>query len=29
VWNVWNWEDVSLRFKAAVKLDVKLKGAAR
>jgi Fe-Mn family superoxide dismutase len=29
VWNVWNWADVAERFRAARKVDVSLKGAAR
>jgi superoxide dismutase, Fe-Mn family len=29
VWNVWNWKDVAERFRAARKVDVSLKGAAR
>jgi Fe-Mn family superoxide dismutase len=29
VWNVWNWKDVTDRYRAARKVDVNLRGAAR
>lgn len=29
VWNLWNWEDVSMRFEAARSIDVALVGAAK
>jgi Fe-Mn family superoxide dismutase len=28
VWNLWNWDDVSARFEAATRLDVKVPDSA-
>jgi Fe-Mn family superoxide dismutase len=28
IWNVWNWKDVAARFEAAMRLDLRLAGAA-